>query len=336
MDELEPITPLQVYESIDKLNAGTGKTMEEMKKNAISILLYKEILKFDKDEVENLANRWGRKLSLFYSTLSKNEPLLFAGILKIGACHDLLHPQAQWIVNNIENIPLNLYEVIYNTEQQIRFYKSYPKEMEGKDANYLTLHLIDGMSAYIEKNPSEFSDNLLNKFYEAFHDSLHGVFLSSIKDNIIYRPAISEKLVAKMHEYNHDIDEEYIVNQLFCSELDVWNRKNEKFILEKNNLAKIDSLLKLGFSLDPNYTFHGENLLTAILKGQHEETIKTLMPYTDIDPSCNNIEEQKLLIENLKNKPFYNEIKSAYLKGLFEYVVPQTEAKKLEQSKTKI
>lgn len=336
MDELESITPLQVYEALDKLNAGTGKTMQEMRQNAISILLYKEILKFDKEEVENLTNRFGRKLSLFYAALNKNEPLIFAGILKIGACHDLLNPQAQWIVKNIDNIPLNLYEVIYNTEQQIRFYKSYPREMEGKDANYLTLHLIDGISAYIEKNPSEFSDNLFNKFYEAFHDILHGVFLSSIKDNIIHRPVISEKLIAKMYEYNHNIDEGYIVNQLFCKEVDAWKSKNEKFILEKHNLPKIDSLLKSGFSLDPNYNFHDENLLSAILKGQHEETIKTLIPYIDINPQHNNIEEQKLLIENLKDKPYYNEIKSAYLKGLFEYIVPQTESKKLEQSKNKI
>lgn len=336
MDEFEPITPLQIYEAIDKINDSSGKTMEVTKKNAVSVLLYKEILKFSKEELENIMFQGVRKVSLYYPVLNRSEPLLFAGLLKKGAYCDKLNTYSQWIVKNIENIPLEVYEVIYNTEKQIKLKKEYPDRFDYLTENYPTNHLINGLVSYIEKNPNDFSENLFNSFYNEFHDSLHSIFLNCIKDNSLVYPKTIESLINKMHEYNHDINEDFIVNKLFCSELDVWKRKNEKFVLEKHTLPKVDNLLKIGFSIDPNYTFNGENLLTAILKGQHAETINILIPHVEINPNFNNIEEQKLLIETLKDKPFYNDIKSTYLKGLFDHIVPKIENKNITNGKIKI
>lgn len=321
MEQLPSNTPLKIYYAIDKLNETSGNNIKDRIDDPVSVFFYREIMSFDKEAWQDFKNPYGRPLSIFNTVFHKKDPLIFSALIQKGIELERLEPYCQWLAENFPNLPLGICEAIFHHQQQKP--KGYThidtKEKVDIRINYFLMDLFN----YLEKNPSSYSEELLNKFYDHFHEKLSINFLQTIVKKVTSTPNTVSQLVSKITEYGHDLNEYNAITLLLPSNLDSWKKQNTKFIIDEKYIDSIVALFELGFSPNIDYTFNGDNLFKALIKSENQVQIEKLLPYLTLPFVQGNIEEDKQIIDSLSEQPTYSFIRATYFKALFDHLIEE-------------
>lgn len=318
MEELPINTALKIYKALDSLNSGTGHTMEVMKNDAFSVFMYKEIMNFSSDELINLKNIHNRPISFFNLAMTKRNPLVFTALIKKRVGLDQLEPHCKWLVETFPDMPLGIYEVIYNDQHQ----KPSTNDNYNSTPENRISYFFDNLFRYLEKNTNSYNNNVIGQLYEKFQDTMHVEFLKAIVSNVTSFPNTTATLVSKIKEVGNDLNKDSCISLLLPKETNNMGQPNLKFQMTTKQLDSLERLFILGFSPHNDYLWHGENLLTSLMNSGEKEQIERVLPYLLISMENNNIEEDKKLIESLSDKPTYTTIRAIYFKALFENFIP--------------
>lgn len=323
MTIFQKTTTLDLYNAINNYQPGSYN-FEENTRNLICQCLYKEIKLFSKEQLEEITNQNGRKLNIFYAATSRNNQLAFVAMIEQGAFVNELPKTCQWLLKNIDNIPLGLWQHIFDSYKQ-GLHKDNLK-------NYTEFNITFNNITYFIKD-------LTDPFQKYLADTLYKYF-SKKEEKEFFNYLFSHTNVEKV-DVNLSPLAQYYYNKLIEDRVDLTNNDYLNSLLPKENYPgskelfhinvldkkRIHKLLELGFRFDENkYQLHGDTLMTALLKStvDYHSTVAMLVPYlTRMAPNQNTTrEEQESLVERFINTSSYKTIKSHYLINDLEKKIP--------------
>jgi hypothetical protein len=310
--------PQDIHDAIMHLGVATSSSddIEVLSQRPLDVLLYKEILKFDKEQLESVTSKHKEKKFLLNTAYSKKNYFIFSAFIQKGAFVDDLSPFSQWILKATkdQDIPLKLYENIFHLEND-SYYQN----------NDLLYKQFNTFMAFFTKfnEHTEFKENLLNKFYKDHGKKFHTYIIDFIYQNIVRIPDVCDLFLTKIKESHIDINKNFPLNKIL-PEVSSWSKEDEKktgFFISSQDIPRLKSLLEKGFKFDENkYEFAGQNLLTAVLNSGRVDLVETILPYINkFMPLDQDLDNQSKLIEKYQNKPSYENIKLIYFKAIYQH-----------------
>jgi hypothetical protein len=284
-----------IITAFDKLNEirSSGDNLENLSKSPPHILLYNEILKFSKEELESpipIRNRTG----FIYNYISNQQhAMFFKACILTGAFKDKLYDESNWLLDNIPNPSNQLYETIHYLERG---------KKTDNNSNKLTF--------------SAFMDVLIGRYFYIFDTEEKKEVMDLILKKYIKKQSnfLQNLVVDRMPQYeSHSGVHEYIGNRLNALGLITININdylpkpkdypdhNNDFKFGSQHLSKIERLLKCGFRFDEKeYCYYGDNLFIALVKSKQLKLCEIILPYlSDVTPKSGSYAEQHAYIDSL-------------------------------------
>ena len=306
--KLEPHDLLKAIDFVTS-STSTADNFDTFSNSPIHILVYNEIKKFSKKELEDCTakTRW-----YTLSDYAFKNSFLLSGFIEQGAFHDKLNKASQWIINSGLTMDSFLYETIYYIENDCRRKNRYPLHTSVENRSQMD-NLFYFLCDYRPKNI--FNLKLLEKYYHDFgkKDKTHilNYILTNAGDNKS-AGEICHFFKIKLINDGFDFNSSTILNKLLPK-----NRETSKFFISSSDIPRLQELLNYGFRFDEkNYSYNGNNLFIAIAQSDRKDIIETIIPHlTDISPKGNwTMETQNSFIDNLPSSTNNDIIKYNYLK----------------------
>lgn len=309
---IKKLTTSDLLESI-KYICSTGSSSDNVNTYSQSpahVLLYNEIVRFSKQQLEETPH-------LYSAIKNSSNPLFFAALMQKKAFQNELTKESRWLLKQLKNPSLNLYESLYHYEND---YKRF-------ETNFLKY-----ISRYLEENNTPERTVVLELLYQKYKTKdLEDLIIIAYKKVGTY---MSDYLVERFNEDKIDINQFCTMNNLLPKPT---SSNYSNFFISSNEFEQIHKLYSKGFCFnEDDYSYYGENLLTALLKSGRIDLVKTIVPYlSNSQPNNLTIEDQEKMLTNYKNQD-YIEVKEIYTQLLHKSLEHSIEKKSSEKHTPKI
>ncbi|NCQ52375.1 hypothetical protein GW796_10940 [archaeon] len=314
-----------LLKSLDYVTSKTSsaETFETFKNSPIHILVYNEIKRFSKEELESCTEK-----TKWYSLVDyafKNSFLLSA-FIKIGAFVNQLTPESKWILNSGVQTTDFIYETIYYIEDhKRRKNREFINENEEDIRNKNTL--FDFLFNHRPKD--EFNLQLIEKYYVDFGKKEKEKILEFIHNNAGSNGKSSEIcnfFHLKLIKDDFAFDSCSIINKFLPKNID-----DSKFFISSLDILRIKSLLNYGFRFnEEQYSYNNDNLFLSVVKSGKKDIIETILPTLKnvVFTHGNQEEQNKFLKELIAKDPNKQIIESIYYKCLLDSKLPNNNENK--------
>lgn len=266
----------------------------------IHVLVYNEIMRFSKKELESIKGRYNQSESLYFAVQAVQNPFLYSALLSKEVFIDKLSKESKWLLKQSKSPSLDLYGTIYTIESSRK-----------EDAYDFFYH----MKMYLAKMDTPEKLEVAEKFYNKYSKSSQPELIEIAYDGI--NTPLSDFLLKKLTADNIDINQTSLMNTLLPKQSS--DPVGSKFFISSLHFEKMKSCFNKGFRFnEKNYTFSGDTILTALLKSERDEMANIIMPYLgEVKPKTMTMAEQNELVEKYSKSRFYKEIKVSYLKLIY-------------------
>jgi len=275
----------------------SADTIDNLSNSPAHKLLFNEILKFSKEELESPIKIRNRNAFIYDYVFSQRHCLFFKACILKGAFIDKLSEETKWLLDNVPNPSDQLFEAIHYMERN-----RIGREFD--DSKPITFN--------------KFMDLFMSRYFYIFDSEEKKYVMELILDKYAHQEVkFFEKLVVTdMPIYsNHSETHEYIGKRLHELGLATKNLNGYLTKLEEDDtpdyvrhfnfgeygLSKIDRLLKCGFRFnEQDYSYNGDNLFIALTKSKQLKACELIFPYlSDINPKSGSFAEQHAFIASL-------------------------------------
>ncbi len=284
-------------------------------KSPIHILVYNEMMRFSKEELESVkVNIWNKNLEGLI--LSTKNPFLYSVLIKKDAFRDKLSKESQWVLNNCKQKDDFVYQAVFYLE------KDYHRERNKESINHETLFGLLA-SNYIKSETST-QIHLLNTYFDKFWKKEKNRIVDFLVKEGFSKGGddeLSHLLVTKLLHKGVSLENNTQLNYQFLPISS--NNPGSNFFISSIDIPRLDKLLKCGFSFnEEEYEYNGKNLFLAIASSDRADIISTILPtIKSVKPALGMTKEkQDQLIEQIVNDKSYKihsefseVIKSKYL-----------------------
>jgi hypothetical protein len=314
----EKFSQEQLIQAIKFLGSSysSADTIHTYKKSPIHILVYEEILRFTKEEIDTNPMKSPDGFSLWGICFSIRNPYIFSAFLKIGAFRNKLHPDAKWILDQNPNPSDDLYSLVYDVQSSYNSINSHIDKDEPYARDFLFKCLFDSYYNNFHNldTPEKINtiDNYLRDFGKKKENELL-YFLYKNYDEKEKKLKICDYLVPKMKEIGIDFGQNDLLNNFLPKE-SYLNRDSKNFFISSSDIPRMNNLIKCGFKFnEKDYSFYGDNLFIGVLKSNRRDILETILPeLTSIKPKFGTIEEQNQFVKNY--------LKTIHLPDLFQLI----------------
>jgi hypothetical protein len=301
-----------------------GTSIYEYSESPIHIMVHNEIMKFSKDELEKSKASTHSGAKLWNISFYIRNPYILSAFLEKGAFVNKLSNNSKWLLNVLDEPNKDIYQVIYDMEET-KFRYSPALYSEQKQLHYWILDYFCDMNdsnhiKVIDKYLKEFGEkdsSKILKFIVKNYSSKHKDFFSYV--------------VSKLKLQGIDIENNNFLNY-YLPETEKYSDTKNKFFISSSNFDKIKDLLEIGFRFDEKkYSFNGDNLFIAVLKGNNKILTDIIVPY------LTNIKSKKMDEQNQFIEDFDKAAPSsfAWIKKQYDYLAMNLDLNVNEGNKTK-
>lgn len=304
------LNPEDLLESIKYIGERwySGDSIHSLSQSPIHILVYNEIIRFSKEELESIKDRYGKEV-LYGAVLSTKNEFIYSALLEKKAFTHLLDEGSQWLLNQAINPSLDLYDCIYQVQSD---------RYKRKDEK----HFISCVASYLQKMDTPEKQIIAKEFYDTYIKKHYKELIAICFDTI--NEPLTDYFLNRFKEDNININEENFM-QRFLPTNEYNGNDNTKFFISSSLTEQIKSCLEKGFRYDEdNYDFYGKTLMTALLKSEREDLVLAILPYLkNIEPKENgqkqekNLDSQYELLNLYKGKKDFEKIKMIFYKLVY-------------------
>ena len=98
----------------------SGDSIQKLSQDPISVLLYNEIQKHSKEDIESvIGDKWGK--NIYTQVIDLRNPFIFLGLLKKGAFKNKMSDDSNWLLEQVKTPSLDLYCAIFMSEGLHKF-----------------------------------------------------------------------------------------------------------------------------------------------------------------------------------------------------------------------
>lgn len=290
--------------------------------NPLTKLLYNEIIRFSKKELESITDRFKEKDCLYNTLISHNHsnPFLFKALIEKRVSFSLYTKSTKWILKNCKDITSNEYDLIYRLEKEnnsyevfnnfINFLKDKNEDLlskyfdsvikKNKNLNFVTDYIFDYL---FQEQPNKVVFLLIEKLNNI------GVKISDFKINDVLKKELFKTKYYNL-EANHTLDISYFA----C--------------------RQIENILKIGCTFDEEKCSKilNKSFYTAVLESKSEKFLMLVLPTLKNIPTGEEININKEIIE--QNKDVFKNYEE--IKALFEYQVLKKDLNEVMENKKEI
>lgn len=288
----------------------SSDTIHTYKQSPIHILVYEEILKWTKEEIDySIANEKSKEgYTLWGITFNIKNPYIFSAFLKKGAFQDKLHPDIKWLLAQSKNPSDDLYALAFDIQHANNIKNQYISisHDEPYSQNFLFKSIFDSSYNNFNKLDTPEKIQIANNYVRDFgvereNELLY--FLYKNYDEQSKKIEICHHLVSQMKKIGIDFSNNDLLNNFLPKETYL-NEDSKTFFISSSDRLKIKNLLKCGFQFNEKaYSFYGNNLFKGVLLANTVEVIETILPnLKDITPKSGTLEEQHQFVKELLTK----------------------------------
>ncbi len=270
------------------------------------MLVYKEIIKQNKEEIDASKDRTRDGYNLYNISFGIKNAYIFSGFLKIGAFQDKLTSDAKWLLNTKKRPGDDIYQMVFYVQdtQQNKNMMSYREIEYGRNSLFHCLFVSSLGEFYKMDTPEkiEVIDNYIKDFGKKYKDEFL-YFIYKNYDQESKKEEFCNYIIKRLKNLGIDFSENKLLNE-FLPEEEQYKKEPSKFFISSSYIKKINNLLNCGYKLDEkNYSYYGDNLFISVLKSERRDIIETFIPHlTDVNPRLGTLEEQDKFVENWLTK----------------------------------
>lgn len=298
-----------------------------LSESPIHILVYNEIMRFSKEELESVEDKYGQSEILYNEVLATRNEFLYSALLEKKAFTHLLNQDSQWLLEQVTTPSLDLYSCIYKIQ-----YDRYKRRDEK--------HFISCVVSYLQKMDTPEKEKIAPAFYNNYVKKYHKELVVICFDGI--NDPVTDYLLGRLKEDKIDINEQNLMND-FLPKPEWRDNSESKFFISSVHIEKIKSCLKKGFRYDEdNYYFIGKTLMTALLKSERVDLVLAILPYLKrLEPKAEKlngeIKHQDLdsnyeLLNLYRDKKEFQEIKMIFYQLVYKSYDEKLKEKPLPDS----
>lgn len=315
----------------------SSDNMESFSQNSNHVLLYNEMMKYSKEELEKVSNPKDFYSDLFNSTLGYKSYLAFAALMEKRCFSKKIGPFSNWCLNNL-NTNFELYEFIYYNSH-INYEQKSMNVAIKKDVSNVDnlLYLLD--KYYLSKLPEDMVLNNVKKVYEYFKTNhIEEINEYCFKNFTNFDYCIDNQKPPKINFIaniflNCMKDDGININKHFL--MNSYLPKDEKgdFFISSGYSQTMKLKLEAGYIFNEReYTYQGKRLLENLLSLKEGRLLNLIGPYIHhLEPLTMTVAEQSVLLEKFTKIENYEDIISNYLLLVeegFSKNLPQKDSKK--------
>lgn len=313
---------------IDKLgnSHSTSDSMVKFTEDPNHILLFNEMMKYSKEELEKEFPKKVFYVDLYESIIRNRSYLAFVALMQKGAFIHKLLPENQWLLENIEIKTISFYSNL-NQSETTRFFNS-EKEYNGYGLSYVLSYYTEYFNKLESVQLTRLAKKLYNQFGSENFDSLNYFAMDYVTCSM------SKVLLTIFKENNRNINQGFMLT----NDLPKENSYTKDFFINSISLISLQKRLEAGYRLDEeNYSFKGKSLMENLLLFGNADVVNTILPYlTRAKPFVLNYGEQHSLLNKFKKLPNFEDIENHYFSLVeqeYDRVIPQ---KNFKNEKKKI
>jgi len=276
------------------------------RKSPIHVLVYDEIIKHSKEDIDASQDRTREGYSLYSISLAIKNPYIFSAFLKTGAFQNKLSPESKWLLDLKKRPGDDIYQMVCYVEDAIG-HKNMMSNRDIELGKNILFHclIVNSLGDFYKLDTPEkleVIDKYIEDFGKKYKDEFF-YFISQNYDQESKKEEFCEYLVTKMKNLGIDFSENKLLNK-FLPEEDYYKKEPSKFFISSSYIKKINNLFNCGYKLDEkNYSYYGDNLFIAILKSERRDIIETFIPHlTDLTPKTGILAEQDKFVEDWVSK----------------------------------
>lgn len=306
--EITDLSLIDIYKGIEQIRypSSSSNDIFVFSKRPVDRLLYAEIMKHSKEDLQNFKLEHTNQHALFDITVQCGNSFLFSAFIKKGAFINKLSNVSKKVLSYIPEPPLSLSQRIFN----LLPLKTY--QLEKDNSHYEIINYLEYCSDLNNDNKI----NLVKNLYKDFGKEYHSTFVEYIFETAAKNPPLNNMLLNLIKQNNNDINDEYPLNKLLpkCS-INKQSFAPTSFFVSSSEYPKIKQLLDYGFHFDEkNYIYHNENLFNTLLESRQHEFLKLVLPYiAELKPLKMTSSEQKDMIYTFNNQSYFKDLEYKYL-----------------------
>lgn len=302
----------------------SGDNMETFMQSPIHIMIYNEMSKYSKKELESVKSSHGHEDEIYYKVVNSRNPLLFAVLLEKEAFTSKLNPEAKWLLKNIEPSP-TLYETVFNAQTD---------RIEDKNLGDFMYYISRNVKVLDENKQIELADKIYKVYGKKEEEELIHYIYSNISSDS--KEIFVNRILNRYKEDNIDINKYNFLNSMINDK--TYEKDYSDLFISSSHFPRINTLLEKGFKFeDEKFDHFGENLFVAVLKSKRLDIIKAVLPSLKMtEPRGMTMEEQHAIVDMYKGKNFYTEVKEMYYAKYYEYLadkLPEKDTKDIPKMK---
>ena len=318
--ELKKLKVNDLVESIEYVSQifSSDENITTFMQSPIHIMIYNEMSKYSKKELESVTSSQGEKEHLYHKVLHSRNPLLFAVFLEKDVFSNKLTTEAKWLLKNIDASP-TLYETVFDAQQD---------RSQGKDLRNFMFYISKNIKILDETKQFELADKVYELYGKKKEKELINYIYLNISSNL--NENFVDRVLELYNQNNVDINKYNFLNGVINESRD--KKVYSNFFISSSDFPRINKLLEKGFKFeDKKFDHYGESLFVAVLKSKRVDIIKTVLPSLKMPAPRNmTMEKQHTIIDMYKSEKSYSEIKEIYYAKYYEYL-----ADKLPEKDTK-
>ena len=320
-----------IYKGIEQIRypSSSSNDIYVFSKRPVDRLLYAEILKHSKEDLQNFKLEYSNQNALFDITVQCGNSFLFSAFIKKGAFINKLEFVSKKVLSYIPEPPLSLSQRIFNLIPL----KTY--HLAKDNSHYEIMNYLEYCSDLDNDNKIKLVKNL----YKDFGDKYHSTFIEYIFETAAKNPALNNMLLDLIKESKKDINESAPLNKFLPNfSLNSQSFAPKSFFISSSEYPKIKQLLEYGFRFDEkNYIYQNENLFNTLLESRQHEFLKLVLPYiTELKPLKMSRNEQKDMVYTFNNQTYFKDLEYKYLEYIhyeLDKIIPN---KKIDNNANKL
>lgn len=278
----------------------------------IHVLTYNEIMKYSKEELELVTDKYRKEHVLYHAVLSIKNPFIFSALMQKRVSFEALEQPTQWLLenNHTPEPSAAFYQTVYYLESSKNGHTHYQEE------DRFIYTILEFLSKMDTKEKTDLSSKFYNKYGKKyFKNILDWIFNNTNSNPIIFY------LLDRFQSDNIDINKHFLLDRFLPKE----DYKKSSFFISSGENSRLQFLLECGFRFNEKaYVYNDKSLFQNLMDSRRKDLIHTIGPYITFSSALDKKDLTLDLIESLnpKEPEIYQMFKTNYRKIDLEAQLP--------------
>ena len=233
----------------------------------IHVLTYNEIMKYSKEELEQVTDKHCKEHVLYHAILGIKNPFIFSALMQKKVSFNALEKPTQWLLqnNSMKEPSAEFYQTIYYLES------SKSRNPHYQEDNCFIHTILEFLSKMDTKEKTDLSSQFYNKYGKKYSKNiLDWIFNNSNASTLTLY------LLDRFQSDNLDINKKFPLDRFLPKE----DYRKSSFFISSGENNRLKFLLECGFRFnEKDYVYNNKSLFQNLMDSRRKDLINIIGPY---------------------------------------------------------